>query len=755
MCDRASARTSAGTSERAVAGAPDGKPDAVFTPGRIGTLRLPHRIVMGSMHLGVEREPGCRQAAAFYAARARGGARLIVTGGWAVSPAGAGGADYGIVNDPAFHPGLARIAREVHDAGGFVALQLFHAGRYGSRSFFGVPPVAPSVAPSRFRSEPPEVLDAAGIAATIEDFARAAATARTLGFDGVELMGSEGYLLNQFCSPLTNVRDDAYGGDAARRRAFPLSVLAAVREAVGPDFPVLYRMSGADLMDGSTEHDETLHLARTLAAGGADALNIGIGWHESTVPTVQAVVPSGVWSPFAAAIRLALSADPATASTVVISGNRINRLSQAREILAAGAADFVSMARPWLSDPDLIRAARADRTVNICIGCDQACIDRSLVGERVSCLVNPSAGFEADGPPSTARPGARYAVIGGGPAGLAAAHELALAGARVTLFEAEPELGGQFRLARLVPGKHDYGGTVDFYAEQLRDLGVTVSLGRPFDADDVLTLAGVDAVVLATGVRPRTVSIPGMGAPGSVPVLSYPEAFARRDDLGERVAIIGGGGIAVDLAHLLAHSSGVTPDFDDGDPARVRAARAQFAAEHRLPDPGGAGWWPAAGAARDVAPNAVAAQAPPRPVTVMRRSGKIGAGLGRTIRWVVVAELRRAGVRMITGVRYRRITSNGVEILTDDGPETIPADVVVVAAGQLPNDGLAADLRRAGVLCRVIGGARSTESLDAVRAFAEGRAAARDLLAGQTTGRTTAQTAAQTTAQTAAQSTTA
>ena len=732
MCDG----TAEGISERAAAGAPDGMPDAVFTPGRIGTLRLPHRIVMGSMHLGVEREPGCRQAAAFYAARARGGAGLIVTGGWAVSPAGAGGADYGMVNDPACHPGLAHIAREVHDAGGFVALQLFHAGRYGSKSFFGAPPVAPSAASSvmssRFRTEPPEVLDAAGIAATIEDFARAAATARALGFDAVELMGSEGYLLNQFCSPLTNLRDDAYGGDAARRRAFPLSVLAAVRASVGPDFPVLYRMSGADLMDGSTAHDETLDLARALAAGGADALNIGIGWHESAVPTVQAVVPGGGWSPFAASVRRALSADPHTASTVVISGNRINRLSQAREILAAGAADFVSMSRPWLSDPNLIRAAQTGRTVNICIGCDQACIDRSLVGERVSCLVNPSAGFEADGPASTARPGARYVVIGGGPAGLAAARELALAGAQVTLFEAEPELGGQFRLARLVPGKHDYGGTIDFYAEQLRELGVTVSLGRPIGAGDATArdaaLDGADAVVLATGVHPRTVSIPGMSAPGSVPLLSYPEAFARRDDLGERVAIIGGGGIAVDLAHLLAHPSAVTPDFDDGDPGRIRAARARFAADHRLPDPGGANCWGAPDAALDTAPDTPTGQAPPRSVTVMRRSGKIGAGLGRTMRWVVVGELRRAGVRTITGVRYRRITGEGVEILTEGGPETIAADVVVVAAGQLPNDGLAADLRRAGAPFRVIGGARRTENLDAVRAFAEGRAAARDLL---------------------------
>jgi 2,4-dienoyl-CoA reductase (NADPH2) len=732
MCDGTSNRAAAGTLD----GTLGGTPDAVFTPGRIGTLRLPHRIVMGSMHLGVEREPGCRQAAAFYAARARGGAGLLVTGGWAVSPAGAGGADYGIVNDPASHGGLAHIVREVHDAGGFVALQLFHAGRYGSRSFFGAAPVAPSAVTSRFGSEPPEVLDAAGIAATIEDFARAAATARALGFDAVELMGSEGYLLNQFCSPLTNLRDDAYGGDAARRRAFPLSVLAAVRASVGRDFPVLYRMSGADLMDGSTAHDETLDLARALAAGGADALNIGIGWHESVVPTVQAVVPGGVWSPFAASVRGALSADPATASTAVISGNRINRLSQARQILAAGAADFVSMARPWLSDPDLIRAAQTGRTVNICIGCDQACIDRSLVGERVSCLVNPSAGFEADGLAPAARPGARYVVIGGGPAGLAAARELALAGAQVTLFEAEPELGGQFRLARLVPGKHDYGSTVDFYAEQLRDLGVAVLLGRPIGARDATeldaALDGADAVVLATGVHPRPVSIPGIGAPGSVPVLSYPEAFARRDDLGERVAIIGGGGIAVDLAHLLAHPGGVTPDFEDGDPGRIRAARARFAADHRLPDPGGANCWGAPDAVADTAPDAATgistAHAAPRPVTVMRRSGKIGAGLGRTMRWVVVGELRRAGVRMITGVRYRRITGDGVEILADGGPETIPADAVVVAAGQLPNDGLAANLRRADVPFRVIGGARSTESLDAVRAFAEGRAAARDLL---------------------------
>ncbi|GAA1326316.1 FAD-dependent oxidoreductase [Actinocatenispora thailandica] len=698
----------------------------VLSPVALGGLALPHRVVMGSMHLGIEdRDDGGAALAAFYAARAAGGAGLIVTGGSAVSRVGAGGVHYSFVNEPADAPRLARVAAAVHTAGGLIALQLFHAGRYAFAASFGLQPVAPSAVPSRFSPDEPRALTGAEVAATIDDFGRAAATARRLGFDAVELMGSEGYLLNEFTSPVTNHRDDEWGGDPARRRAFPLAVLAAVRAAAGTDFPVIYRLSGADLMDGAPDEDEVLALATALAGAGAAALNVGIGWHESRVPTVQALVPPGTWAPYAARIRAAVDG-----VVPVIASNRINRLAQAEQLLADGAADLVSLARPFLADPELIARSRAGRPVNVCIGCNQACIDRSLTDEAVSCMVNPSAGHEQDlfvagsgapgsagasaGGPAPAAPGSapgapgpsgaagsggpgatgrrRYAVIGAGPAGLAAARALASAGARVVLYEAGAAPGGQFRLARLVPGKADYGATIEYYAAELAALGVELRLGHPVGPGDRAELAGCAGIVLATGVVPRPVELPGADGPN---VLTYPEAFAAADRLGDRVVVVGGGGIAVDLAHLLSHGA------TDGD------ERDRFRAEHGLaerpvPVTGG------------------------RQVTLLRRGPRIGAGIGRTTRWTLLAALRRRGVLLRTGVRYERITPEGVVLAGGDGPELVGADTVVLAAGQVPADALRPMLAGLAVPYRVIGGA-ADGAVDAVTAFAAG-AAARELL---------------------------
>jgi 2,4-dienoyl-CoA reductase (NADPH2) len=635
------------------------------TPGAIGALSVPHRVVMGSMHLGLEPlDDGGAALAAFYAERARGGAGLIVTGGWAVTPEGAGGPDYGVVGDPARAAALRRVADEVHAAGGLIALQLFHAGRYAFGT--GLPALAPSAVPSRFSPEQPVAMTEAQVLEAIERFGASAAAAREHGFDAVEVMASEGYLVNQFCSPLTNRRDDDWGGDAERRQRFALEILRAVRAA---GLPVVVRMSGDDLMPGSSPREEVLALAVALAEAGADALNVGVGWHESRVPTVQALVPEGTWVPVAAAIKRAVGERAA-----VMASNRITGLAAAERVLEQSGLDFVSLARPFLADPALVAKERRGerRLVTPCIACNQACIDRSLVGERVSCLVNPRAGFEREfGAGGEARvAGRRFAVVGGGPAGLEAARALGELGHAVELFEAADELGGQFRLARTVPGKAVFGDAVAALAAQLEALDVVVRLGDT--VADAGRLAAFDGVVVATGVTPRVVELPGAGLPHVHP---YPDVLDGSAAAGERVAIVGAGGIGVDVAHRLSHDS-------------------------------------------------------PRVVTLLCRGSRIGRGIGRSTRWVVLDELRRAGVTWLTGVAYERIAPEGVVVRDDDGAERlVEADTVVIAAGQERHDPLGPELERIGVPHRVIGGARGAEGLDAVRAFAEGLRAAHELAA--------------------------
>ncbi|SCG76962.1 oxidoreductase [Micromonospora coxensis] len=662
----------------------------VFRAGRIGSLHIPHRIVMGAMHLGLEtREDGGAALAAFYAERARGGAGLMITGGAAVSVAGAGGRGYGVLGDVAFRDRLRRVVTTVHDAGGLIALQLFHAGRYASPTAFGVSPVAPSAVHSRFSGSTPQALTAAQIRATVADFARAAALGRELGFDAVEIMGSEGYLVDQFLSPLTNLRDDEWGGDARRRRRFGVEVTRAAREATGADFPIVVRFTGLDLMAGGTPHADVLDFARSLVAAGADALNVGVGWHESPVPSVQAIVPPGAWISVAAAVKAAVG------STPVIASNRVNRVGHAEDILATSGLDFVSMARPFLADPELITRSRRRRPVNVCIGCNQACIDRSLVDGEVSCMVNPRAGRELTALPARSARQLRLAVIGGGPAGLQAAHALASAGHRVDLYEAADGLGGQFRLAGRVPGKADYHATIDYFTADLDRLGVRMHVGRPIGAGDVPLLRAFAGLIVASGVRPRRVEIPGADLPH---VLTYPQAFAG-GALRGRVAIIGGGGIAVDLAHLAARG----PERPDEIERFLRTY----------------------GLAAGPAPAAAELE-----VTILHRGPRIGPRLGRSSRWAVLADLRRHGVRIVSGVRFRRITSDGVHIVDAAGADAVvPADTVVIAAGQTADGVVPALARQAGVWHRVVGGARDADGLDAVRAFAEGFAVTADVVA--------------------------
>jgi len=523
-------------------------------------------------------------------------------------------------------------------------------------------------------------------------------------------MGSEGYLVDQFLSPTTNLRDDEWGGDAERRMRFGIEVASAIREAVGAGFPVLFRMTGAELMPESRPWEEVGAFARALVAAGVDALNIGVGWHESAVPTVQGAVPSGAFLPWASAIRDVVDIP-------VIGGNRINKLDHAEAILAEEVVDLVSMSRPFLADPKIIERGKGRAAINLCISCDQACIDVSLVGGHVSCLVNPRSGHELDfpAPPpvrsqfavnNTAnceRTGqvGRFVVVGGGPAGLEAARVLATLGGEVHLYEAREELGGQFRWARLVPGKEDYGATISYFESELQRLGVHVHLDRELGEEDADLIADCAGVVLATGVHPRAVDIPGSTLPH---VVDYATAFEDGPGDAESVAIVGGGGIGVDLAHLLTHTpSGVEDFYERFDvapscaptyPSQARKSRS-------------------------------ASSTPTPEVTVMRRSGRIGAGIGRTTRWVWLDALKHAGVETRTGLSYRRITPEGVEIELEDGSaETVAAERVVIAAGQERRDELRSLLERLQVPHRVVGGAENPSELNAVRAFGDGLRAA-------------------------------
>ena len=666
----------------------------VLRPGTIGTLPLANRVVMGAMHLNLEAlDDGGAALAAFYAERARGGAGLLVTGGSAVNETGAGGPGYSLVNDPAHGDALARVAAAVHREGGRIALQLFHAGRYALLD--DRTPLAPSAVHSRFSGTTPRAMTSSEIASTAADFASGARRARELGFDAVELMGSEGYLLNQFLAPLTNRRTDAWGGDAERRRRFPLEVLDAVRDAVGADFPVLYRTSGADLVEGGTPQEEAEAFCVALAEHGADAVDVGVGWHESRVPTVQAVVPPGAWARYAESVRKALHA-AGHGRVPVIASNRVNRLEQAEE-LVRGGLDFVSMARPFLADPQIVAKSRAGRTELVvpCLGCNEACIDRSFGTERVSCLVNPRAGHELDFPERSSAAPRRFAVVGAGPAGLEAARALAALGHRVEVFEAAAEAGGQFTLARRVPGKEDFGTAIRTWETELARLGVRLHLRRRIGLGDAPVLRGFDGAVLATGVTPRLPTLPGWAR---ARLLTYAEAFAAPEELGERVLVLGGGGIAVDLAHWLT------------SPQRPRTAE-EFLTAHGLAD----------------GPRPEPAS---RSVTVARRGRRIGAGMGPSTRWAVVGELRSRGVELLTGVTYHEVTPDGVLLTDAEGTRRlVPADTVVTALGQERERSPLPALRAAGVPYEVVGGAADAAGLTAVRATAEALRAAHRLAA--------------------------
>lgn len=693
----------------------------VSSPWTLGPLHLSNRVVMGSMHTGLEvHDDGGAGMAAFYRERAAGGAACIITGGIAVNDEARGGPDFAVFGVGGADERFRAAVDAVHEEGSTILAQLFHAGRYalaaGMVDRHGQPQrvLAPSALPwAAARGVVPAEMTAADIERTIEDFAAAARSARDIGFDGVEIMASEGYLINQFQSPLTNLRDDEWGGDPERRRRFTIAVVTAVRAAV-PELAVTIRLSGADLMPGSSTDADVDALVHDLLPLGLDGISVGIGWHESRTPTVQAAVPHGAWLSYASRIA-GVVRDSAHPDVKVIASNRMTDLRDGETVLQDGLLDAVALARPFLADPAIVNRSLAGAfdLVNTCIGCNQACLDRSIIGQPVSCLVNPRAAREVAFPARPTASPMRVDVVGGGPAGLAAAVDAARRGHTVTLWEASDELGGQFGLAALVPGKEDYAATVRSARAELDQRGATIHLGRPATADD---LTGSDAVVLAAGVVPRAVDIPGAELPH---VRSYERALREGVPAGT-VAIIGGGGIGVDTAAFLVESP------DEAHRATEFAARWDLDVSEAV-----------VGDVPQRLPAATRTLRPGPDVTVLRRSGKFGQGVGITSRWVAIGRLRDAGVHMVGGVQeYLRIEPGVLWIRDELGEEqAVPADNVVVCAGQERaidtegdvSGGLATRLQDAGMPFAVVGGARDARSVDAVRATSEALEAVRRL----------------------------
>ena len=660
----------------------------LLAPLDLGFVTLPNRVLMGSMHTGLEdRARNFPKLAAYLAERAAGGAGLIVTGGVAPNVAGWVAPFAGKLSARREVPRHRLVTGAVHAAGGRVCMQILHAGRYAYHPLA----VAPSALKSPISPFRPRALSAAGVERQIRAFARCAALAREAGYDGVEIMGSEGYLINEFIAARTNRRDDRWGGDFERRIRFPVEIVSRVREAVGPDFIVIYRLSALDLVEGGSDWEEVVELGRRVAAAGATLVNTGIGWHEARIPTIATLVPRGAFARVTGKLRGALPVP-------VIATNRINTPEVAEEILARGEADMVSLARPFLADPEFVRKAaegRADE-INTCIACNQACLDHTFAGKRSSCLVNPRACHETEIVIRPAARSRRVAFVGGGPAGLAAAVTAAERGHSVTLFEAAGRIGGQFLMAMAVPGKEEYAQTLRYFARRLEATGVTVRLGEAASAD-TLREGRFDHVLLATGVTPRTPPIPGIDRPE---VLSYVDVLLHRRPVGRRVAIVGAGGIGFDVATFLAHGS-ATDDPVDGyyaewgiDPA-LRARGGVESVEARP-----------AGSGREI-------------WLLQRKTTRPGKGLGKTTGWAHRLGLARRGVNMLAGVEYLGVVDGGLQVRTPDGERLLAVDNVVVCAGQEPLRDLAEALGPGGPAVALVGGAFEARELDAKRAIAQ------------------------------------
>ena len=661
---------------------------SLFAPLDLGFTQLKNRVLMGSMHTGLEEYPdGAERLAAFYAERARHGVALIVTGGIAPAQSGVGMEGGATLNDARQVAHHRIITDAVHSEGGKIALQILHTGRYSYQPQL----VAPSAIQAPINRFTPHALSHEEILQLIEDFAHCAQLAREAGYDGVEIMGSEGYLINEFLALRTNQRDDDWGGDYARRMRFAVDVVRAVRQRVGNDFIIIYRLSMLDLVENGGTFAETVQLAQAVEAAGATLINTGIGWHEARIPTIATPVPRGAFSWVTRKLK-------GHVSLPLVTTNRINDPQVADEILARGDADMVSMARPFLADAELLSKAQSGRAdeINTCIGCNQACLDQIFVGKVTSCLVNPRACHETKMPVVAAAALKNLAVVGAGPAGLAFAINAAARGHHVTLFDALGEIGGQFNIAKQIPGKEEFYETLRYYRRMIDITGVTLKLNHYVAADD---LQAFDEVILASGIEPRRPPIDGIDHPK---VLTYLDVLRDKTPVGRRVAIVGCGGIGFDTAMYLSQP---------GEPTSQSIA--DFCVEWGIDTS-----LQQAGGLRPEGPHLARS---PRQITMLqRKASKPGEGLGKTTGWIHRTTLLSRGVKMIPAVSYQKIDEDGLHVLIGDEARTLEVDNIIICAGQEPRRELAEPLHAAGKTVHVIGGCDVAMELDARRAIAQG-----------------------------------
>jgi 2,4-dienoyl-CoA reductase (NADPH2) len=663
----------------------------LLAPLDLGFTTLKNRVLMGSMHIGLEELPGGHQRlAAFYAERARGDVALIVTGGIAPNASGCVAENSARLTDEAALAGHRLVTSAVHQEGAKICLQILHAGRYA----FHKQLVAPSAVQAPINIFTPKALTDQEVEQQIGDFVRCARLARQAGYDGVEVMGSEGYLINQFIAARTNQRTDRWGGSYDNRIRFAVEIVEQTRHALGPDFIIIFRLSMLDLIaDGST-WEEIVFLAHRLQAAGVTMINTGIGWHEARIPTIAALVPRAAFTWVTAKLKQAVTVP-------LITSNRINTPETAEAVLATGKADMVSMARPLLADPDFISKAATGRAkqINTCIACNQACLDHIFTGRTASCLVNPRAGRETEYALHPSGAPKRIAVVGAGPAGLSFATAAAQRGHEVVLYEQSDRIGGQLNIAVRVPGKEEFLETLRYYEEQIVHMGVQTLLKTRATAEHLRT-AGYDAIVLATGILPRKVTIPGIDHPC---VLSYIDVLSRRKPVGRRVAVIGAGGIGFDTAIYLTH------EHNGGTPDPQTLFFKEWGIDATLQHPGG------------LDPKGPCPAKPARDVYLLQRKGsKIGAGLSKTTGWIHRTQLKRRGVTMLNSVTYELVDDRGLHIMRREKKMVLKVDNVVICAGQVPLRDLADELEECGLPVYLIGGADVAAELDAKRAIDQG-----------------------------------